>query len=86
MYGTTLKGRITKCRLSLTKFIGEGTTLQSSQTFIEACVLWMKTLSTGTDVPESVLERCESFLKSRGDSLDEVDRKILELKSELLIN
>lgn len=82
---TKLNIRIASCRGQLQGIVSKGPTLQSTESFIDACKLWLKILLRGNELTAMVVDRCEMFLKKRGESLDEIDLKILEMKSKFEI-
>lgn len=77
-----LNNRIAVCCSQLQDIVGKGPTLQSTEHFIDACKHWLDILLRGNELTTMVVDRCEMFLKKRGDSLDEIDLKILEMKSK----
>lgn len=74
--------RIASCKSQLREIIGQGLTLQTPVMFLEASRHWLGVLERENQLTSVVLDRCEMFLEKRGEGLDELDMKILEIKSE----
>lgn len=77
--------RIGRCRTLLQNLVFEAPQRNEPPEFVDLCRKWLTNFSLHSgSVPNEAIQKCEEVLEQKLGKLDEIDLRIIEMKSEFL--